>query len=80
MRFELEFCELGEERMDTEPSAVLQLDDEEVRVLQHFEAGGSAETPKTTSAKLGSEVTEDDVRNKNQRDSSSRELRISWFR
>ena len=59
MRFELEFCELGKERMDTEPPAVLQLDDEEVRVLQGLEAGGSVGASEDDVAELGSEVTED---------------------
>ena len=59
MRFELELCKLGEQRMDTEPSRVLQASDEEVRVLQRLERGRRVGASEDAVAERDCEVAED---------------------
>ena len=59
VRCELELCKLGEERMDTEPSPVLQPSDEEVRVLQRLERRGCVGASEDAVEELGGEVAED---------------------
>src|SRR4029079_5201820 len=58
VRFELELGELGEQRMDTEPSRVLQASDEEVRMLQRRERGRGVGASEDVVAELDGEVTE----------------------
>ena len=59
VRFELELCKLGEQRMDAEPSRVLQASDEEVRVLQRLERGRRVGASEDAVAERDCEVAED---------------------
>ena len=58
VRFELELGKLGEQRMDTEPSRVLQASDEEVRMLQRRERGRGVGASEDVVTELDGEVTE----------------------
>ena len=79
LRFELELCELGEQRVDTEPSRVLQASDEEVRMLQRLERGRRVGASEDAVAELGGEVAETDVRQEPARRLIER-AEDSWFR